>query len=153
MAAQVAAWEKLSPLIAEVGEFEVVLSSCLLSQVAINLRDYFGLVPALNSALPAGIVGHVVLAAALVKPGGTLLIVSDCITDRFPIHEETERHGALQAIFKLAAQGAAFPGTDPQLIANVLSGTDLGNLEFKDAWIWQLEQAYLVYALQALRRK
>jgi hypothetical protein len=54
MVAQVAAWEQLSPLIAEVGEFDVVLSSCLLSQLAINLRDYFGLVPALNSALPAG---------------------------------------------------------------------------------------------------
>jgi hypothetical protein len=155
MPAQLSAWKQLSGLIDQVGEFDVVVSTCLLSQVAINLRDFFGLVPALNGALCAAIVGHVSLAAALTKPGGTLLVVSDCITSQFPIHEEAKRRGPLDAIFHLAAEGAAFPGTDPELIAGLLSGTEIAGAEFKDAWLWELtpEQQYLVYALQGTRRK
>jgi hypothetical protein len=153
MAAQIAAWEQLAQLINEVGAFDVVISTCMLSQVAINLRDFFGVVPALNSALCAGIAGHVMLAATLTQPGGTLLVVSDCITNRFPIYEETERRGALEAIFYLAAQGAAFPGTEPSLIADLLLGASVGQAEFKKAWIWALspEQTYLVYAIQGVR--
>lgn len=152
--AQVAAWKELSSLIKEVGEFDAVVSTCLLSQVAINLRNFFGIVPALNGALCAAIVGHVLLTAALTKPGGTLLIVSDCITNQFPIHEEARQRGPLNAIFHLAEQGATFPGTDPELIAGVLRGTEITGAEFKDAWLWELtdEQQYLVYALQGTRK-
>jgi len=153
MAAQLAAWTQLAELVDEVGAFDVVISTCMLSQVAINLRDFFGIVPALNSALCAAIAGHVMLAATLTQPGGTLIIVSDCITNRFPIYEETERRGALEAIFHLAAQGAAFPGTEPSLIHDLLAGSNIGQTEFKNAWIWALSpsQTYLVYALQGTR--
>jgi hypothetical protein len=153
MAAQIAAWTQLSQLVDTVGAFDVVVSTCMLSQAAINLRDFFGIVPALNSALCAAVAGHVMLAATLTQPGGTLLVVSDCITNRFPIYEETERRGALEAIFYLAAQGAAFPGTDPSLIADLLTGSNIVQTEFKNAWIWALspEQTYLVYALQGTR--
>lgn len=155
MRAQICAWKELSRLLDETGEFDVVVSTCLLSQVAVNLRDFFGMVPALNGALCAAIVGHVLLAAALTKPGGTLLIISDCITSQFPIREEARRRGPLWAIFHLSEQGASFPGTDPDLIAGVLRGTDIAGAEFKSAWIWELtpEQQYLVYALQGTRRK
>lgn len=153
LAAQVAAWTKLSGVRSEAGEFDTVLSTCLLSQVAINLRDYFGLVPALNSALLAAIAGHVMLAAALTKPGGTVLVTSDCITNRYPIREEAQARGALNAILHLAAQGAAFPGTDPELVASLLTTSpDFSRPELKDAWIWDMgQQSYLVYALQAAR--
>jgi hypothetical protein len=155
MPAQLATWSTLSGLIDQAGEFDAVMSTCLLSQVAINLRDFFGVVPALNGALCAAIVGHLHLASELTKPGGTLLVVSDCITSQFPIHEEAKRRGPLDAIFHLAAQGATFPGTDPDLIAGVLRGTEIDGAEFKDAWLWELtpEQQYLVYALQGRRRK
>lgn len=150
--AQIAAWKQLSGLLGEVGEFDVVLSSCLLSQVAINLRDFFGLVPALNSALIAAVTAHVLLATALTRPGGSVLLVSDCITDRYPIREEAEQRGAVNAILHLASQGAAFPGTDPRLIADLLTLPDFSAPELVDAWIWDLsEQAYLVYALRAAR--
>jgi hypothetical protein len=152
MPAQMAAWAKLAPLIEEAGVFDTVISTCMLSQVAINLRDFFGVVPALNSALCAAVVGHLMLAAGLTRPGGILLVVSDCITDKFPIHQEAKRQGPLKAIFSLADQGAAFPGTDPRLVADVLAGTEVAKAEFKDAWIWELtEQAYLVYAIRATR--
>jgi hypothetical protein len=151
-AAQVAAWTKLSALLAEAGQFDVVLSTCLLSQVAINLRDYFGLAPALNSALLAAIAGHVMLASSLTKPGGTLLVVSDCITSNYPIRAEAQARGALNAVLHLAAQGAAFPGTDPQLIVALLTSPELSPPELKSAWIWDVgQQSYLVYAVQACR--
>jgi hypothetical protein len=154
MPAQISAWKELSTLADEVGQFDAVMSACMLSQIAINLRDFFGIVPALNSALCAAIVAHLLLTAALTKPGGTLLVVSDCITNQFPIHEEAERRGALNAILHLATQGATFPGTDPELIAGVLGGTDITGTELKDAWLWELtaEQQYLVYALQGTRK-
>lgn len=153
LTAQVAAWTKLSALLGEAGQFDVVWSTCMLSQIAINLRDFFGLAPALNSALLAAITGHIMLAGALTKSGGTVLVTSDCITNRYPIHQEARARGALNAIFHLAAQGAAFPGTDPELIAALLATPDFSQPQFKDAWIWDLsEQSYLVYAVQAARR-
>jgi hypothetical protein len=152
--AQVAAWSKLSPLLHEAGQFDAVLSTCMLSQVAINLRDFFGLTPALNSALLAAIAGHIMLASALTKVGGVVLVTSDCITNRYPIHQEAQARGPLDAIFHLAAQGAAFPGTDPDLIAALLATPDFSRPQFKNAWIWDLsEQSYLVYAVQAARHR
>ena len=152
LAAQIAGWRKLEPLLSEAGQFDTVLSSCLLSQVAINLRDFFGLVPALNNALLAAISGHVMLASSFTKPGGTLLVVSDCITSQFPIHQEARARGPVDAIFHLAAQGAVFPGTHPSLIMDLLKGADFSAPELKRAWIWDLrEQSYLVYAVAASR--
>jgi len=152
LAAQVAAWSKLSAVLSEAGQFDAVLSTCMLSLVAINLRDFSGLAPALNSALLAAIAGHIMLAGALTKSGGTVLVTSDCITSRYPIHQEAEARGPLNAIFHLAAQGAAFPGTDPELIAALLATPDFSQPQFKNAWIWDLsEQSYLVYAVQAAR--
>jgi hypothetical protein len=152
MAAQIAAWTNLCPLLTEVGQFDVVVSSCLLSQIAINLRDFFGLTPALNSALFAAIGGHVLLATSLTKPGGTLLVISDCITNQYPIHEETQARGALGAIAHLAAQGAAFPGTDPELILSLVTSPEFPRPALERGWIWELsDQQYLVYALKALR--
>lgn len=153
LAAQVAAWTKLSAVVDEAGQFDAVISTCMLSQVAINLRDFFGLAPALNSALFAAIAGHIMLASALTKSGGTVLVTSDCITSRYPIHQEAQARGALDAIFHLAAQGAAFPGTDPDLIAALLATPEFSPPHFKNAWIWDLsDQSYLVYAVQAERR-
>lgn len=152
LAAQVAAWTKLDEIVADAGQFDAVLSTCMLSQVAINLRDFFGLTPALNSALFAAIAGHIMLASALTKAGGTVLVTSDCITSQYPIHQEARERGALNAIFHLAAQGAAFPGTDPDLIAALLATPNFSRPQFKNAWIWELsEQSYLVYAVQAER--
>ncbi len=151
-AAQVSAWTKLGTLLAEAGQFDTVLSTCLLSQVAINLRDFFGFSPALNAALLAAIAGHVMLASALTKPGGKIVITSDCITNSYPIREEAQARGALNAILHLTAQGAAFPGTDPELVAALLTNPDFSRPELKDAWIWDVgKQSYLVYALQATR--
>jgi len=153
LAAQVAAWGKLAPLLSAAGQFDAVISTCLLSQVAINLRDFFGLVPALNTALLAAVTGHVALASSLTKAGGTLLVVSDCITSQYPIHQEAQARGAVNAIFHLAAQGAVFPGTDPALIADLLRGPDFSAPELKRAWIWDLnEQSYLVYAIETVRQ-
>lgn len=154
LAAQVAAWTKLCELLTEVGQFDAVASTCLLSQVAINLRDFFGLTPALNSALFAAIAGHIMLATSLTKPGGSLLVFSDCITNQYPIHEEARSRGALPAIFHLAAQGAAFPGTDPELLTSLVKSPEFPEPELPRAWIWDLgEQSYLVYALRAARQR
>jgi len=143
-----AAWAELAGLVNQAGEFDAVLSTCLLSQVAINLRDFFGIVPALNTALMAAITGHIVLAKALTKPGGTLLVTSDCITNRFQIHQEAAARGPMGAIFHLSQEGAAFPGTDPRLVVDLLREARFSPPELQRAWIWDLsEQSYLVYGV------
>jgi hypothetical protein len=150
--ALVDAWKRLAPLAGEAGQFDAVLSTCVLSQIAINLRDFFGLVPALNIALMAAITGHIVLAKTLTKPGGLLLVTSDCITNRFPIQQEAKARGAMGAIFHLSQQGAAFPGTDPKLILEVLREARFSPPELRRAWIWNLsEQSYLVYGVATSR--
>lgn len=145
-------WARLAPLVDQAGQFDAVLSTCLLSQVAINLRDFFGLVPTLNTALMAATTGHLVLAKSLTKPGGTLLVTSDCITNQFPIHEEAAARGAMGAIFHLSEQGAAFPGTDPRLVLDLLREAQFSPPELRRAWIWDLsEQSYLVYGAATTR--
>jgi hypothetical protein len=145
-------WAGLAPLVDEAGQFDAVLSTCLLSQVAINLRDYFGLVPTLNTALMAATTGHIVLAKTLTKPGGPLLVTSDCITNQFPIHQEAAERGAIGAIFHLSKLGAAFPGTDPTLILDLLREPRFSPPELRRAWIWDLsEQSYLVYGIATTR--
>ena len=57
--AQIEGWAALNRLLREAGQFDAVLSTCLLSQVAIDLRDFFGLTSALNTALLAAITGHI----------------------------------------------------------------------------------------------
>ena len=147
-AAVTAAWTQLERLVAEVGEFDAVLSTCLLSQVAINLRDFFGIVPALNTALMAALTAHVVFAKTLTRPGGNLLVTSDCITNQYPIHEEAAARGAMGAIFHLSREGAAFPGTDPRLVVDLLRQTHFSPPQLRGAWIWDLsEQSYLVYGV------
>lgn len=92
-------------------------------------------------------------AAALTKPGGSLLVVSDCITSSCPLREDAQARGALNAIVHLAAHGAAFPGTDPELVASLLTSAEFSRPELKDAWVWDVgQQSCLVYALEALRR-
>jgi hypothetical protein len=153
LTAQIEGWAALARLLREAGEFDAVLSTCLLSQVAINLRDFFGLTSALNTALLAAITGHILLAKALTKPSGRLLVTSDCITDQYPIREETSARGALDAIWYLTKQGAAFPGTSPALIADLLQDAQFSPPELKHAWLWDLnEQSYLVYAIETARR-
>jgi hypothetical protein len=143
-----AAWKHLDRLVTEAGEFDAVLSTCLLSQVAINLRDFFGIVPALNTALMAALTAHIVLAKTLTKPGGRLLVTSDCITNRYPIHQEAAARGAMGAIFHLTDEGAAFPGTDPRLVVDLLREARFSPPELRRAWIWDLsEQSYLVYGV------
>lgn len=145
-------WARLAPLVGEAGHFDVVLSTCLLSQVAINLRDFFGIIPTLNTALMAAITGHIVLAKTLTRPGGTLLVTSDCITNRFPIHQEAAVRGAMGALFHLSKQGAAFPGTDPRLIHDLLCEARFSPPELRRAWIWDLgPQSYLVYGVATTR--
>lgn len=147
-----AAWAELAGLASQAGEFDAVLSTCLLSQVAINLRDFFGIIPALNTALTAAITGHIVLAKTLTKPGGSLLVTSDCITNRFPIRQEAAARGAMGAIFHLSQEGAVFPGTDPRLVVDLLREARFSPPELKGAWIWDLsEQAYLVYGAATTR--
>jgi len=150
--ALMAGWAELGRLVGEAGQFDAVLSTCLLSQVAMNLRDFFGLIPALNTALMAAITGHIVLAKTLTKPGGCLLVTSDCITNQFPIHREAAARGAMQAILHFSQQGAAFPGTDPRLIVDLLREVRFSQPELKRAWIWDLsQQSYLVYAVATTR--
>jgi hypothetical protein len=153
LTAQIEGWAALARLSREAGQFDAVLSTCLLSQVAINLRDFFGLTSALNTALLAAITGHILLAKTLTKPGGRLLVTSDCITDQYPIHAETAARGALDAIWYLTKQGAAFPGTNPALIADLLEDARFSAPELKHAWLWDLnEQSYLVYAIETARQ-
>lgn len=152
LTAQIEGWVALARLLREVGRFDAVLSTCLLSQVAVNLRDFFGLTSTLNTALLAAVTGHILLAKALTKPGGKLLVTCDCITDQYPIHEEAAARGAIEAVLHLTQQGAAFPGTNPALIADLLRDAQFSPPELKHAWIWDLnEQSYLVYALETAR--
>jgi len=147
-----AAWAELARIASQAGEFDAVLSTCLLSQVAINLRDFFGIVPVLNTALMAAITAHIVLAKTLTRPRGSLLVTSDCITNRFPIRQEAAARGAMGAIFHLSQEGAAFPGTDPRLVVDLLREARFSPPELKGAWIWDLsEQAYLVYGAATTR--
>jgi hypothetical protein len=133
------------------GPYEVVVSACVLTQMAFALRDVLGeRHPALDAVRFALMRTHLSTLAALTAPGGIALFVSDVVSSSsYPVAEPLPEGRTLMDVLRdVVRSGAGYFAANPELVAGLLA--EVGTPELLDPWLWTgpLERTYLVYALR-----
>jgi hypothetical protein len=143
------------------GDFDTVVSGCVLSQIMVDCRRALGEdhpdLAALSTALAAA---HVRSMVRLLRPGGTGVFVSDTSTSKlYPALEELfARHSPADLLARLEASNSVFLGTrsstiltalasDPEVAASSEAG------ELQEPWLWRMGPLVLLaYAIVFKRR-
>jgi hypothetical protein len=145
------------------GEFDVVLSTCFLSQLMqsafVSLGERH---PQLHIIACALALGHVRTVARLLAPGGRAHLVTDAVTtETYPLIELWDRQPPRQLLEQLEKSDNVFSGTGPSFLRRILA-TDAqvtplleGSAQLVDPWLWRFteERSYLVYSLAFQRRR
>jgi hypothetical protein len=138
------------------GPFDVVVSACVLTQMAFALRDGLGdqhrsLWPARLSLVAA----HLHTLINLTAPGGVSLFVSDMVSsDLFPLHDLPAGANLRGVMNHVVESGAVYHTANPALINALLEGDSYGNRllgsQLLEPWLWTgpLGRTYLVYAVR-----
>jgi SAM-dependent methyltransferase len=136
----------------EIGRFDVVLSSCVLSQLIAGVRDRLG---AEHRCFPAErqatIEHHLQLMLRLLAPGGIAILITDVVSsDTFPRLRQIPSDDLPGVMRELIADDKTFRGLDPATIGATLD--QLGNRSKRcwiAPWLWHLSalRSYMVYAL------
>jgi hypothetical protein len=131
------------------GPFDVVASTCVLTQMAFALREALGeRHPALETVRFALMRTHLSSLVALTAPGGAAVFATDLVSSStFPLQPDDERD-LVDLMSEVVASGAGYYAANPEVIATILSHA--GTPEFLPPWLWTgpLERTYLVYALR-----
>jgi hypothetical protein len=143
------------------GPFDVVVSACVLTQMAFALRDRLGdQHHSLWSARLSLVGTHLHTLIGLTAPGGISLFVSDMVSsDLFPLHALGPEASLHHVMNHAIESGAAYHTANPALIRAVLRGDSfcdrlLGS-EMLEPWLWigPLGRTYLVYAIRMYRER
>jgi hypothetical protein len=142
------------------GPFDLVVSDCLLSQIAFTCYRALGDGPLLMAALDVALAAHLRALVALTRPGGRCLLVTDVISsDAFPLDRLFPHldHGAL--LRRLDQRGRLFSGTSPTLAHTMLEqdpdlACEVEDVSMITPWLWRVapQHTVLVYALAFARR-
>jgi hypothetical protein len=139
------------------GPFDVVLSSCLLTQLQLTLLGVLGdqhrLFIALRELLS---LTHLRTLAALTKPGGHAVLVTDlCEAAAFPKGRPRDDADLAALMAELVALGHVIHSSHPAQIAQTLASDPVLSRAFAPAepsepWLWQNgpERRFLVYGLK-----
>jgi hypothetical protein len=145
------------------GPFDVVVSACVLTQMAFAVRDALGDAhPMLQLVRLSVIATHLNTMVALTAVGGTSLFVTDLVSSTlFPLGEaqageqgETDLRGLMD---RIVASGTAYHSANPSVIRGVLGGPALAPFidepELLDPWLWTggKGRTYFVYAMRIAR--
>jgi hypothetical protein len=143
------------------GPFDVVASTCLLTQLQLSLLQVLGdrhqLFVALREFLT---LTHLRSLAALTKPGGHALLVTDlCESSVFPSGRPRDDADLAPLMQELVAAGHVIHSSHPELIRVTLGDDPVLARAFEVAeqsapWLWQNgpERRFLVYGLKLPRR-
>jgi hypothetical protein len=142
------------------GAFDVVLSDCLLSQIAWTCFRALGDGPLLMSVLDVAMAAHLRTMVALARPGGRCLLVTDVVSsDTEPLDPLLASRGGEALLALLEERRALFSGTSPQLARFMLTeDPDLASraedVALHEPWLWRISRSrtVLVYALAFSRR-
>ncbi len=132
------------------GPFDVVASTCVLTQMSFALREALGeRHPALQAARFALMRTHLSTLVGLTAPGGVALFASDIVSSTtYPLAEPPPGRTMTDVLRDVVASGAGYFAANPELLAGLLA--EVGAPELLDPWLWTgpLERTYLVYALR-----
>jgi hypothetical protein len=143
------------------GPFDTVLSAGLLSQIMHGARVALGPqhphLVVLGNALATA---HLRAITALLRPGGTGLLVTDTATsEQVPLAERWASTAPLVLLEQLQKEDRMLSGTDPALLLSTLTGDPviapaLHPPQLTEPWLWSLgKHTLLVYALVFKRRE
>ncbi len=137
------------------GPFDVVASTCLLSQLVLSVVRTVGEAhPRFLEAIQAIRAGHLRLLANLVAPGGTGVLITDVVSsDTFPPLGSVPDASLPQVLAKLIADHNFFHGVNPAVLARFFRtdpvvAPQVTALEMVPPWLWDLGPR--VYAVCAL---
>ncbi len=142
------------------GPFDCVVSSCLLSQILLTYRRVLGEGHQLFQAgLVTLLVTHLRILAALTKPGGKALLITDVTTNEIAPLETFDAASPVSFLERLIESNQIFNYLDPRLLRS-LAEEDPALAETidwrppTDIWLWQNTQqrAFLVYGAVLLKR-
>jgi hypothetical protein len=132
------------------GGFDVVASTCVLTQMAFALREALGeRHPALDPIRFALMRTHLSTVVGLTAPGGVALLASDLVSSTtYPLAEPPPGRTTSDLLRDVVASGAGYFAANPELLAGLLA--EVATPELLEPWLWTgpLERTYLVYALR-----
>jgi len=132
------------------GPFDVVASTCVLTQMAFALRTALGeRHPALEPARFALMRTHLSTLVGLTAPGGVALFASDVVSSTsYPLAAPPPGRNMVDLLHEVVSAGAGYFAANPELVAGLLS--EVGTPELLEPWLWTgpLARTYLVYALR-----
>jgi hypothetical protein len=143
------------------GPFDVVASTCLLTQLQLSLLQLLGDTHQLFVALREFLtLTHLRTLAALTKPGGRALLITDlCEAAAFPAGRPRDEADLAPLMAELVAKGNVIHSSHPELIrATLLDDPVLkrcfGEAQVSAPWLWQNgpTHRFLVYALTIPRK-
>jgi hypothetical protein len=138
------------------GPFDVVASTCLLSQLIANVHDTLGEAhPQLGRAIQAIRLGHLRLLASLARPGGRVVLITDLASSNWvPELKDLTGQVAPSSIRRIARDHGLIRGVDPaELIHLVRQDCQLSRRSAETRlvgpWTWRLHvRTYLVCAIE-----
>jgi hypothetical protein len=148
------------------GPFDVVVSACVLTQMAFAARDALGDAhPMLQFVRLSVTATHLNTMVALTAVGGTSLFVTDLVSSTvFPLDElpaQAHAPGRLDLrgwMDRIVASGTAYHSANPSVVRGVLGGPALAPFidepELLEPWLWTggKGRTYFVYAMRIPRR-
>jgi len=150
---EAAAGAALDAILTKVGEsFELVASTCVLTQMSFALREALGeRHPALEAARFALMRTHLSTLVGLTSPGGVALFATDVVSSTtYPLEAPAPGRTTEDLLREVVASGTAYFAANPELVAGLLA--EVGSPELLEPWLWTgpLARTYLVYALRLL---
>jgi hypothetical protein len=142
------------------GPFDVVASTCLLTQISWAADHLLGREhPMLNPVREALIAVHLRTLATLVAPGGTALVFSDVLSSRtYPLELLSDDDDLTAVLHRATDAGNFYPGANPSLLRRLprrdpFLSQHLDAGEWLPPWLWQgpLDRTYLVLAIRFRR--
>lgn len=138
------------------GPFEVVASTCLLSQLIKIIVDVVGENhPQFVKLIQAIRMGHLRLLMRLVADGGFGVLITDVVSsDSFPNLASVPVHHLNQVLVQLIRKGNFFHGVNPAMIMNLFRqdpvlSKEIATLEPIGPWQWNLGPRH--YAVVAMK--
>ena len=132
------------------GPFDVVASTCVLTQMAFALRTSLGeRHPALEPIRFALMRTHLSTLVGLTAGGGAALFASDLVSSSsYALDDLPPERPLMEVMRDVVDSGAGYFAANPELVAGLLG--EVGTPELLDPWLWTgpLERTYLVYALR-----
>jgi hypothetical protein len=135
-----------------IGRFDIVVSSCVLSQLIAGVRDRLGADhPDFPSQRTKTVVAHLRLMLQLLAPGGCAILINDLVsTDTMPGLRPAPADDLPSLMQRLITDRKTFRGLDPSEINGALNRLSFtGKRHLCPPWLWHLSalRTYLVYGL------